>query len=273
MNAEKIAFSPLLLARIEDAGLNASAPTEQRWLDGWLVRFSQAKAKRARCVNAVAMGSGDLTARIERCRCIYAEAGLPAIFRITPFSQPPDLDAHLAALGMARFDETSVMALSGIAHALESSDDHDDGCADSEEVTGISIRSVGIEAFAQRVGNFRASALSLRQAHSDRLRHSPVPVRAFELLLDGHPAACAQFTREDDLVGLYDVHTLAPYRGRGLAGRLCRHLLRQAANEGARHAYLQVEADNHAARSVYRRIGFADAYHYHYRAPAPNVAP
>ena len=47
---------PDLLSRIEDAGLNASAPPQQRWLDGWLLRFSPGKAKRARCVNAVAAG-------------------------------------------------------------------------------------------------------------------------------------------------------------------------------------------------------------------------
>ena len=44
------------LSRIEDAGLNASAPPQQLWLDGWLVRFSPGKAKRARCINAVAVG-------------------------------------------------------------------------------------------------------------------------------------------------------------------------------------------------------------------------
>ncbi len=45
-----------LLARIEDAGLNASAPPQQRVLDGWLLRFSPGKAKRARCVNAIGVG-------------------------------------------------------------------------------------------------------------------------------------------------------------------------------------------------------------------------
>ena len=49
-------FDPLLLSRIEDAGLNASAPPQQRWLDGWLVRLSPGKAKRARCIHAVAVG-------------------------------------------------------------------------------------------------------------------------------------------------------------------------------------------------------------------------
>ena len=50
-------FATDLLSRVEDAGLNASAPVEQRWLDGWLVRFCPGKAKRARCVNAVAQGA------------------------------------------------------------------------------------------------------------------------------------------------------------------------------------------------------------------------
>ena len=38
-----------LLSRIEDAGLNASAPPQQRWMDGWIVRTSPGKARRARC--------------------------------------------------------------------------------------------------------------------------------------------------------------------------------------------------------------------------------
>ena len=33
------AFDAAWLARIEDAGINASAPREQRWVDGWLVRL------------------------------------------------------------------------------------------------------------------------------------------------------------------------------------------------------------------------------------------
>ena len=34
-------------------------------------------------------------------------------------------------------------------------------------------------------------------------------------------------------------------------------------------AYLEVEGDNHAARTVYHRLGFADGYAYHYRARDP----
>ena len=59
-------FPAELLSRIEDAGINASAPREQLWVDGWLVRFSPGKAKRARCVQAVAAGRLPLDAGEQR---------------------------------------------------------------------------------------------------------------------------------------------------------------------------------------------------------------
>ena len=73
-------------------------------------------------------------------------------------------------------------------------------------------------------------------------------------------------------MGLYDVFTAESARGHGLAGTLCKHLLSQALSRGARHAYLQVEADNHVARSFYHRLGFTDGYSYHYRTRAPSAA-
>ena len=94
------AFASGLLGQVEDAGINASAPREQLWVDGWLVRFSPGKAKRARCVQAVASGRMSLDERLARCLAIYAGAGLRPYFRITPFSQPVGLDAQLAARGM-----------------------------------------------------------------------------------------------------------------------------------------------------------------------------
>ncbi len=86
---------------------------------------------------------------------------------------------------------------------------------------------------------------------------------------DGQVLACGQTAREGDLVGLYDVHTHKDHRGHGLAQRLCERLLAQAAHDGARVAYLQVDSTNTSALRVYRRLGFVDGYTYHYReAPA-----
>ena len=254
------AFNPLLLSRAEDAGLNASAPPQQRWLDGWLIRFSPGKAKRARCVNAVAAGRLPLEQKLALAQATFAEAQLPMVVRITPFSQPHDLDQQLEARQWPRIDDTRVMLCASL-----------DALADEPLPTDLVWQRLGHSAFAQAVGQLRGSALAQRQAHAQRLELSPVPFNALAIRreADGALLACGQFAREAELVGLYDVFTAEAARGLGLARRLCACLLAQARAAGARSAYLQVEGDNHAARSLYRRLGFADGYAYHYReAPA-----
>jgi ribosomal protein S18 acetylase RimI-like enzyme len=43
--------------------------------------------------------------------------------------------------------------------------------------------------------------------------------------------------------------------------------MKWALGRGAAFAWLQVEADNEPAIALYRSIGFAEAYRYHYRSP------
>jgi ribosomal protein S18 acetylase RimI-like enzyme len=255
------AFDITLLSRIEDAGLNASAPPQQRWLDGWLLRLSPGKAKRARCVNAVAPGRLPLEHKLVACERAFAAAQLPMIVRITPFSQPADLDSVLERRGLTRFDDTRVMVLPELDHL-----------SIGALPAGISFQSLALEPFAQRVGGLRGSPLAQRQAHAERLLNSPVPFSAWELRRDGETLACGQYALEDDVVGLYDVFTAPSARGRGHAGLLCARLLADASARGARHAYLQVESDNHPARAVYHKLGFSDGYAYHYRTRDPTGA-
>ena len=247
-----------LLSRIEDAGINASAPAQQRWLDGWLVRFSPGKAKRARCINAVAAGRLAVEQKLELCRPLYAAVQLPLLVRVTPFSEPLGLDERLEALGMGAQDDTRVMVRRSL----------DDVSAPALP-RGCWIERLTHHAFAELVGRFRGSALSLRQAHAERLQLSPVPFHGFALV-DGHGGAlaCGQVGLEAELVGLYDVFTAGAHRNAGLGRGLCAQMLEIARSWGTKTAYLQVEALNAPARHVYRALGFADAYAYHYRASA-----
>lgn len=251
-------FDTTFLSRVEDAGINASAPREQRWIDGWLVRFSPAKAKRARCIQAVAAGRQSVEKKLRLCLPVYEAAGLHPYIRITPFSQPDGLDAQLAARGMARIDETRVMVLASL----------DALARPVRRAPALRIATVGPDDFAAWVGKERGSSASESQAHADRIARSPVPHRGVLALDDqGATIGSGQAVIEGDLVGLYDVFTSERHRGLGVAESVCRHLLDVAATAGARAAYLQVDAANDSARSIYRRLGFVDGYSYHYRTP------
>ncbi len=288
-----------LLSRIEDAGLNASAPPQQRWVDGWLLRYSPGQAKRARCIQPVADGRLPLAERLALCQAVLDAAGLPLVARLTPFSRPAGLDAALAALGWHRQDDTRVMVAAPCPSLA------------APVPAGLRWQPLSAATYAEVVGQLRGSTPAQRLAHAQRLAASPVPYQGWALcapdpcdsaagvsgptlgsmlgsMLDprwdqtagGAPPpilagaqvlACGQSAAEADLVGLYDVFTHPQARGRGLAAWLCSRLLAQAHAAGARVAYLQVDADNHAARAAYRRLGFADAYAYHYRSPVADA--
>lgn len=245
-----------LLSRIEDAGLNASAPPQQLWLDGWLLRLSPGKAQRARCINAVSEGVLPIAEKLGLCQDLYRQAGLKLLLRITPFSRPADFDGWLERRHYQRFGESLVMVRENL-----------DALPMYPLPAGLELQDVTSEAYAHIVGDFRGTPLSEVQAHAQRLSLSPVPCRGSVLRTDdGKVLACAQTAAEGDRVGLYDVFTAPAARSQGLSLALCARLLAQARQQGAAVAYLQVDAHNHAARSVYRRLGLVDAYAYHYRA-------
>lgn len=253
------------LARIEDAGLNAAQPSEQLLMDGWLLRFSPGKARRARSVNAVSAGRLDLETKLEICRKHYERARLPLLFRITPFSQPTLLDDFLQRRGFDAVDETRVMTCplrSGLPQGPI-----DTGGARCE------FRSVDIGQFAQIVGALRGSPAAHARAHELRLAGSPLRHTSVRRVAEigGEPAAAGQAALEGEVAGLYDIITAPAWRGRGIGRALSALLLSDARAGGARTAYLQVDAGNAPARRIYARLGFVDRYAYWYRQPANLV--
>lgn len=254
-------FDVAALSRIEDASLNASAPPQQLWLDGWLLRLSPGKAKRSRCINPLASGRLSLADRLAQATALYDAAGLPLVVRLTPFSRPDGLDEALAACGLQAFDDTLVMVAALPAMDL------------SAALPGeLQLQAAGPAEYAQIVGDLRGSPHEQQQAHAERLLQSPVPYRGWVLRRDATVLACGQTAREREQVGLYDVFTAPAARNQGLSRALCAELLRRAAAEGARAAYLQVDDGNAPALAVYRRLGFAIGYRYHYRAVDPSRA-
>lgn len=257
-----MSFDDTLLSRIEDAGLNASAPPQQRWLDGWIVRTSPGKARRARCINAVAPGRLSSAEKFRLAQALFDEAGLPLLARITRFTLPPGLDDELAQAGWAAEDETQVLVCPHLQPVKTS------GPCNDAPPAGLAWQALGANEYAAAVGALRGSSAEQQAAHAQRLRFSPVPYRGYALLrADGQVLACGQSAREGAMVGLYDIYTHPEARNQGLSQWLCKRLLTLVAQEGATLAYLQVEAANLSAQAVYRRLGFTFGYSYHYRQP------
>jgi GNAT superfamily N-acetyltransferase len=236
--------------RLEELGLNSSAPPGQLVYDGWLLRLLPGKAKRARSVNAVYPSKAELATKIAYCERLYRGAGLPAIFRITPFSEPAALDAELERRGYGRFDPTAVE------------------CApiDAARLDGAHAEPMPLETWIDAVGEMRGSPPAHRAAHLARLRGMPLELRAVGVRDgSGRVVASGLTILEDDCAGLFDILTDEAARRRGQARSVVATLLRTAFELGARHAYLQVNVENETARRLYRGFGFEERYRYWYR--------
>lgn len=246
--------APVDPRQIEQAGLNALQTQRQLFYDGWLLRLSGGKAKRARSVNAFFGSTLPLPRKIAHCESLYAQHGLPPLFRMTPFDQPRDLEAALAARGYVAFEETLVQA-APLEQPPEIPEPGDE----------VALEALGADAFVEAVGELRQSPAAQRDAHRERLAHSPLDKRCVAVSAGGTVVCTAQAAVEDGLAGLYDVVTAEAARGNGYATLACTSLLSWAWQHGAHAVYLQVSADNAPALAIYRRLGFATVYTYHYR--------
>jgi GNAT superfamily N-acetyltransferase len=233
--------------RLEELSLNSSAPPGQLLYDGWLLRLAPGKAKRARSVNAVYPSQRPLAEKIAYCERLYGQARLPALFRMTPFSEPPGLDAALAERGYGRFDTTAVE------------------CAAIAADAGGSAEVMNLGAWIDAVGELRGSPPEHRAGHRARLEGMPLTLRAVAVHEGASVVATGLAIVEDDCAGLFDIVTREPDRRRGHARNVVASLLGVARELGARHAYLQVQAANESARRLYRQFGFEDRYVYWYR--------
>ena len=235
--------------RLEELSLNSSAPPGQLLYDGWLLRLLPGKAKRPRSVNPVYPSTLPLDVKVAHCEHVYGAARLPTLFRITPVGLPAGLDEHLERRGYGRFDTTSV----------QSAPIPDDAAA------GEGAQVMNLRAWCEAVGELRGSSRDHIAAHLARLESNPLVVRGVAVERGGHVVATGLTIVEDDFAGLFDIATHEQARRQGHARAVVSALMATARGMGARHAYLQVAADNVAALGLYRQFGFEERYQYWYR--------
>jgi GNAT superfamily N-acetyltransferase len=240
-------------ARLEDAGLTSSQPPQQAIYDGWLLRYSPGKAKRARSVNAIGAGRLPLGRKIASVEAFYQRVALPCLYRVTPYSEPEGLDHALDRAGYVALDESRVMVFEiGAGPA----------------VTARPARPVVVDVveFARIAGTLRNSAPGVVAAEVERMSHATLPARYLVMYEEAQPVACGSIVIDAECAGVFNMVTATKRRGRGYATAIVQALLAHAVATGARLAYLQVDAANAPARHIYERFGFRDRYAYWYRA-------
>ncbi|MFQ3622529.1 MAG: GNAT family N-acetyltransferase, partial [Acetobacteraceae bacterium] len=95
-----------------------------------------------------------------------------------------------------------------------------------------------------------------------------VPAAWITVRVEARAVSVASVGVDGPLAGLSWLATLPALRGQGMGRRACLAAFAWARAEGARIAWLQVEAENDAALSLCRRLGFREAYRCAYRVRA-----
>ncbi|MBH5318172.1 GNAT family N-acetyltransferase [Paenibacillus sp. GSMTC-2017] len=253
---------------IEEMSLNGWPALQTVLYDGWLLRFANGYTKRSNSISAIYGHTLPLTDKIKRCEEIYSKRNLPTIFKITPFSEPSDLDDRLDALGYEMIDHTSVKTASLRDLVGPTNTDTESEAQVGEKKTStikIIITTDPTSFWLDAVATMQG--LNDDQRETTRRMMSEQPLRkAFAVLLEGRkPVACGAIVLEQGFAGLYDIVTDVASRGKGYGEQLTRQLLVWAKENGAENAYLLVVTGNVAANRLYDKFGFKHSYDYWYR--------
>lgn len=245
----------------EVAALGWRGEEEDR-LGGWLLRAAGGFTGRANSALAIGDPGRDLRPATEAVVRWYQERGLPAMIAVPyPAGQP-------GASALNRFlDARGWGVRSGPATVMT---------APIGTVAPIGTARCDVPV---PVGRFRADAepdgawLALYHYRGQprlpavaRKVLMSAPWQAFgSIRADGETLAIGRVAVAAGWAGLTAIETSPRYRRRGLATAVTSALAGLAAEQGAKHLYLQVEDTNTAARALYRRLGFTGHHGYHYR--------
>ena len=241
-----------IVRRFEAAGFRAWPASAVHYDGAWVVRLTAGHpAKRLNSINPLDPGDvHDLPERIIRAGRRFEAYGRPLTFRLSPLAGRK-LVTHLENEGWTAFDESLVMQFD----------------LDNEAVHGamdqIPMQDMG--RFVGALMETQAADPQLRPGLSEIIGAIQPEAGLFVLEQDEKPLATAICVHDGDLAGLFEVATAAAERGKGYGRRLLLSAMKWARLRGARRAWLQVAADNFAARRLYGTLGFTELYRYHYR--------
>lgn len=234
---------------LEELGANAHVALNVMQYDGWLLRFSNGHTNRANSVSVLYPSAIPAEEKIPYCEERYRAQGLPCVFKLT--DQDAGLKAVLEKRGYRTVTPTDVMV----------TDLREPGKQDAS----VTFSDQPAEDWLSAYFAFEELNDPNRQAtFRAMLARVQIPACYASLTQDGRTAACASIALEHGYALLQNVVVRPDRRGRGCGEAICRAALSEAAERGARHAWLQVVGSNQAALHLYQKLGFRKLYGYCY---------
>jgi ribosomal protein S18 acetylase RimI-like enzyme len=217
-----------------------------------VLRFSQNFTRRANSINPLYASSRPLADNLRDAEDMYRRKGQRVVFKICPASLPEGLDQALAEQGYDQEAPTAVMTL---------------------DLAGQAVPARGSTVLLEHLtAEWMTELFKLNGVPE---RHQPT---LQEIMMRVAPRACYAALPQDGQVvslglgvleagwlGLYDIVTAEPERGKGRARRLVNDLIGWAMLQGATGVYLQVMKNNDPAIRLYEGLGFKEQYEYWYR--------
>lgn len=249
-----------LVRRLEAVGFRAWPAASVVYDGSWQVRLTGAHpSKRLNCVVPLDPSDyRDADIRIEKARKRFEHYGRQLLVRETPLAPQPLLEG-LARAGWTRFETVLVMTadLTGLElpDTLDHIPTHDIGRFIDVYLT-VQQEDPGLKpAMAEILSTIKPACGFFTAEH-----------------LDEGPMAAALCVQDNDLAGILSFAVIERMRRQGFGTELLTAALRWARINGARTAWLQVEATNAPAVALYTKFGFRRAYDYHYWALDKDVS-
>ncbi len=237
-------------------------PLDSSHVGDWWLRSAHGYTGRANSTLPLGDPGAPLDLAVQQVTDWYAERDAPALFQLygpvgaDPTSDP--LGALLAAEDWRIFQRTLVMTADASAIASDS--------------TGAAAISVTDRPDSDWWSGASPRALAHRETLSAMLRL--VPDGAYlSSYINEEVVGHARTVHSSGWCGVFDVHTRADVRRRGVARALLAASARDALEHGSRLLYLQVSADNEPATTLYRSLGFEVHHEYHYARSSPASPP
>lgn len=244
-------FALTQVRQIEALGFRAWPASSVHYDGSWSIRITaNHPAKRLNSVNPLDPGDTEniekrVAAAVERFRA----SGRELIFRLSPLA-PQKLELYLEKSGWTRFDESLVMI------------------ADLADIDLSDAREPEPEG---DTGRFVAASLRV-QGKSPGMKSGLIevisairPAKGLFVLADADvPVSTAICVCDGTMAGLLGIETAELERRRGHGRAIVKTALKWAVLQGARKAWLQVEAGNAGAIALYRSMGFKETYRYAY---------